>query len=376
MTKKELAELRKQYQKEASVITRIRGCYVNEDAEPVATFGQSFGSLPDEDGFKYCDLLKKVLSGTAGKQLFALPFPLQEEEDGGTQSFLLELRNSRLTDDTLLEEFYSRVRNAYSHGGNYLILLAHHVYDIPGRSSDGSIMEDASDLVFEYLVCAICPVSLSKPGLSFHSEHARFENASREWMAGAPDAGFTFPAFTDRNTDIHTLWYFQKKADTLQEAFLQDVFGVAVPTPAPAQKEAFCQLAEQAFGDTFSYVDVLGLQESLTELSREDESRPLGKWDLKVLFRENGIPEEQFLAAYEAAVPDEAPLLIQNTIGTNKIAIQSQGIKIQAKPEQGHLLSVKKVDGRNCLVIVLEGELSVNGIALPLIRRPGNSGAE
>jgi hypothetical protein len=73
--------------------------------------------------FKYFEILRKSLSGTIGKNLLNLEFPLKSETEGGTQEFLLRLRDSRLKDDALLEQFYDRIIESYEYVGNYLILL-------------------------------------------------------------------------------------------------------------------------------------------------------------------------------------------------------------------------------------------------------------
>lgn len=77
-----------------------------------------FLSLPEEEMFKYFDIFRKSLSGTIGKNLLNMEFPLETESEGGTQEFLLKLRNSRLTDDALLEEFYNRVIDSYDYAEN------------------------------------------------------------------------------------------------------------------------------------------------------------------------------------------------------------------------------------------------------------------
>ena len=93
--------------------------------------------------FKYFEILRKTLSGTLGKNLLTLEFPLATENEGGTQEFLLRLRDSKLKDEALLEEFYDKIIETYEYVGNYLILLIHDVYDVPGKTSDGIEMEDA-----------------------------------------------------------------------------------------------------------------------------------------------------------------------------------------------------------------------------------------
>ena len=165
MNKKEISEIKKQFTPERCAITRICGCYVDAEKEKKTKLREAFLSLPEEEMFKYFDIFRKTLSGTLGKNLINLNFPLSQEEEGGTQSYLLRLRNSRLKDDQLLEDFYDKVIEHYFYGENYYIILIHGLYDIPGKSTDGAEMFDASDEVYEFLLCSICPVKLSKAGI-------------------------------------------------------------------------------------------------------------------------------------------------------------------------------------------------------------------
>ena len=48
----------------------------------------------------------------------------------------------------------------------------------------------ASDDVYEFLLCSICPVSLSKPGLYYNLEDNRIEERIRDWVVDLPDKGF------------------------------------------------------------------------------------------------------------------------------------------------------------------------------------------
>ena len=148
MHKKEVLEIRKQYKPEECSITRICGCYVNGNKEIVAQSKDAFLSLPDEEIFKYLTIFKQTLSGTIGKNLINLAFPHAQEMPGGTQHFFLQLRDSKLQDDRLLEEFYKEIIENYNYGENYYIILIHVAYDIPGKSTDGSELFDASDEVY------------------------------------------------------------------------------------------------------------------------------------------------------------------------------------------------------------------------------------
>ena len=70
-------------------------------------------SLPEEEIFKYFEIFKKALSGTVGRNLINMEFPLQTEEEGGTQEFLLKLRDSQLAETEILEQFYDKIIEAY-----------------------------------------------------------------------------------------------------------------------------------------------------------------------------------------------------------------------------------------------------------------------
>lgn len=225
MNKKEILEIRKQFTPANCAITRICGCYVDHEKTKKMESKEAFLSLPEEEAFKYFDIFKKTLSGTVGKNILNLEFPLNEEVQGGTQEFLLKLRNSRLEDDMLLEEFYDKVIATYEYAENYYIILIHAMYDIPGKSSDGMEMFDASDEVYEYLLMSICPVSLSKAGLSYNAEDNRIQDRIRDWIVDVPSKGFLFPAFNDRGTDLHSVLYYTKKSEDLQPELISQLLG-------------------------------------------------------------------------------------------------------------------------------------------------------
>lgn len=371
MTKQEINELRRLYDEEHHCITRICGCYVGSEKDKITTFREAFYSLPEEDSLKYYELFKKTLSGTMEKNLLNLEFPLSAEQEGGTQEFLLRLRDSELTDDALLEEFYDRIIGSYSYVGNYLILLLHHNYDVPGVTSDGIEMEDASEEVYSYLLCSICPVNLSKPALSYHPDSNLFLNCSRDWVADAPATGFLFPAFEDRSCDIHRVLYYTKNADEIHEEFIDALLGAAAPMPVSSQKEIFQNLIAETLGEQRGYETVMNIQETVQEHLEESSEDPgpllLGKRDVARIFEESGVSEEKmtkFDDVYDRILPEEVPLVASNIVNTRRFEVKTPNITVSVKPEFTHLLETKVIDGRNCLVIAIEDRVAVNGIPL------------
>ena len=79
MNKKEISEIKKQFTPEHCALTRMCGCYVDGEKNKKALFGQAFLALPEEEMFKYFEILRKALSGTLGKNLLNLEFPLSGE---------------------------------------------------------------------------------------------------------------------------------------------------------------------------------------------------------------------------------------------------------------------------------------------------------
>lgn len=86
-------------------------------------------------------------------------------------------------------------------------------------------MFDASDEVYEYLLMSLCPVSLSKAGLSYNAESNCIQDRIRDWIVDMPDKGFLFPAFNDRSTDLHSMLYYTKKSEDLQPGMIDQLFG-------------------------------------------------------------------------------------------------------------------------------------------------------
>ena len=377
MNKKEILEIRKQFTPANCAITRICGCYVDHEKTKKMESKEAFLSLPEEEAFKYFDIFKKTLSGTVGKNILNLEFPLNEEVQGGTQEFLLKLRNSRLEDDMLLEEFYDKVIATYEYAENYYIILIHAMYDIPGKSSDGMEMFDASDEVYEYLLMSICPVSLSKAGLSYSAEDNRIQDRIRDWIVDVPSKGFLFPAFNDRGTDLHSVLYYTKKSEDLQPELISQLLGAKMPMSADTQREIFQMIIENTLGEDGDYETVRNIHETLNELIEEHKEEPeplsLDKTEVKKIFEKSGVDGEKmenFDHNFETNAGEKSSLLASNIAETKKFNIETPDVVIKVNPERADLVETRIIDGRQCLVIPVDDHIEVNGINVRTIRAP------
>lgn len=371
MTKQEISEIKKLFTQKNCSITRICGCYVDGEKNKKTQLKQAFLALPEEEMFKYFEILRKTLSGTIGRNLLTLEFPLNTENEGGTQEFLLRLRDSKLKDDALLDEFYDKIIETYEYVGNYLILIVHDVYDVPGKTSDGIEMDDASDEVYEYILACICPVNLSKPGLSYNAVENTFQNRIRDWVVNMPETAFLFPAFNDRGADIHSTLYYSKDAEDLKEPFAEQLLGCSLPLSAGGQKETFHALVEETLGEECDIEVVKNIHEKINEMVQEHKEDPepltLSKNEVKTIFASSGVANEkmaEFDRHYDETAGEATSLLVNNVVNTRSFEVKTPDVVIKVNPERTDLIETRTINGRECLVIELGGNVEVNGITV------------
>ena len=371
MTKKEISEIKRQFTPSNCSITRICGCYVDGEKNKKALFKEAFLSLPEEDMFKYFEILRKNLSGTLGKNLMNLEFPLEAEKEGGPHEFLLKLRNSRLQDEALLEAFYDRIIETYEYVGNYLILLIHDAYDIPGKTSDGLEMDDASDEVYSYILCSICPVDLSKPGLSYNELENLFQNRVRDWVVGKPELGFLFPAFDDRAANIYNALFYSRKADELHQELIDAVFHTEPPMSPAEQKEAFQSALCDSLGDCCNVEVVQGVYERLREAieqhkeSKNPEPLALTVGEISSILRDCGVPESKAEAFGEKCGESfgaGAVLNPANLIDSKRFELKTADAAVSIDPERSYLMETQVINGRKYILVPAdEGTVELNG---------------
>lgn len=405
MNKKEVLELKKRFTKNGCTFTKMCGCYVNSQKEIILSFTDTFLNLEEDEFNKYLDIAKKTLSGTIGNNLLELAFPLEEEQPGGKQQFLMGLRESGLKNDALLERFYQMIIDSYDYPGNYLILIYHDAYDVMTKTSDNRKL-DESEEVFEYLLCSICPVELSKPGLGYLEDENRIGPRIRDWVVGAPDTGFIFPAFTDRSTDIHSVMVYGRDAKEPHIELMEEGLGCPAKKTATQQKNEFHSIIKEAIPDRDQYTKVMmEIQENLTLLADEqaalqtDEEEPvlLTNQAVQTILTDSGIDEEasaKIERAYEESFGETPPVvehLIDNKVLEEsakikrELALEEKVQKLQEKleeneqitdssslfdvilrvtPEKINQISSQVINGKKCIVIPMEENehAKVNGL--------------
>lgn len=405
MNKKDILELKRRMKKDGTTFTRLRGCYVDQDRNKVTSFDETFLNLEDSEFFKYLDIAKKVLSGMIGNNLLELEFPKAEEVAGGRQQFLMGVRESALKNDALMDSFYDWVIDNYDYVGNYLILLFHDAYDVMTKTSDNNKL-DESEEVYEYLLCAICPVKLSKPGLGYREDENRIGPRIRDWVVGVPDTGFIFPAFTDRSTDIHSVMFYTKDTKTPHTEFMESGLGCVPKLTSTEKKNSFQSIVKRVIGDAKEDDGVLmDIQEELTDMlplpdEQDAETAPIvvTSENISDVLKKSGISDEQAAVIkndYEKVFSGELPeadelidrkLLERNEARKEKLQLVAQieeltqrlensgcegkgvavpdGINVSVKEEKEKEIFTQQIHGKRCIVIpIYDDEVAyINGV--------------
>ncbi len=372
MTRKELNEIKSQYTLEDCGILRLCGCYVDGERNKITQFNENFLNLPEEEKHKYFDIFKKTLSGTPGKNLVDMKFNVDAYADEGARTFLMNLRDSGLKDDRLLDEFYDRIINNYNYVGNYLILLINQVYDIPAVTTDNIEMEDASDEVYSYILCSICHVNLSKPGLGYDEEDNNFHDKKQNHMVDVPDVGFLFPAFNKRSADEDMTLFYTKDVSEFEDGLIDCLLDCAVPLPAKQQKETFTSLVSEALGEEADLEVVKNIHENLERIIEEKKQESpapvmLDKTEMKDLLEKSGVKEERlenFEEHFEMAAGEHGKLVASNVSSGKKFEVKTPDVVIKINSDKTDIVSTQVIDGRQCLVIQIDERLEVNGISV------------
>jgi hypothetical protein len=211
MINAEVQELKKRFKKDRNSFYRLVGCYVDDRKEKIYTFNKPFSGLPEDEVMQYLDIANKALGGKVGNNLLNVEFPFEAEQKDGMQQLLYKIRESEGKDEELLDSLYDKIIAEYQHMNHYLIVLFFDAYDVPSQSKEDSDAENFGE-VFRYMLCAICPVELTKPNLGFIDKDNGLSITDRDWVVQAPESGFMFPSFNNRATDIHSALVYVKNA--------------------------------------------------------------------------------------------------------------------------------------------------------------------
>ena len=410
MNSKDILEIKRRFKKESATFSRLCGCYVNSEKAKVTSWNEQFWDIEEDDMFRYLEIAGKVLSGHPGDQLMELTFE-EEDEESETRDLLIAIRDSKLLDQELIDKFFDRIIEAYNCVGNYVIILYHDIYDIPMKTTDNMLLDDSEE-VYEYLVCAICPVTLSKAALGYREEENCIGSRSRDWIVTLPESGFVYPAFSDRSCDNHHIMFYTKNVKDPDSSFWEEGLCAAAKLTSTQKRLAFEDMLKKTIrGEPQEQAEaILDVEDSLNtfiaykkERIGDDEQVYLSAEDVEEVLTDSGLSEHKaskIATSYSAFFPeDEIPLaeeivdsraLKNNELRIEKKELQRQVVKlndrlreaglseevddsdapitIRIAPERADEVTSTIVDGQRVILIPIEDEFEVlvNGESMEL----------
>lgn len=368
MNIKEVAEIRRHVRRDRSNMTAIYGCYVNMAKEIVSEFRSSTGMMSENEGEKYFGLLRKSLSGTIGKNLIDITFKTQQVVESAEHKLLMELRQTGLDDENLRMTFYRKVIDSVNLDQAYLILLGCDTYDVPFK-------KEGHEETYKFLLCAVCPVKLTKATLHYVPEEKLFHDGGVTNAVSNPEIGFLFPAFDSRSTNIYNALYYTRSTKEGQDAFAEAVFQAKIPRPAQTQKKSFEAILSNALADECSLDVVQSVHEQISQQillhkeSKVPEPLMITKDDVKDVLTDCGVSEAhvaKFSIDYDEVFGHDADVYPKNIINEKQFEIKLPDVSIKVAPDRSDLIDTRVIGGVKYILINAEDEVEVNGVTIKI----------
>lgn len=372
MNEREIGELRRTIAPEKTGIQRICGALVAENREILSTFNGTLGMCSEREGEELLAIMKKTLSGTYGKNLIDIEFTTQQVVSGEEHKLLSELRTSGLENDEAVDALYKKIIDTVHIEGGYLILLASDKYDVFNYRSDGKKDED-SGTVFSYILCSVCPIKQTKPGLTYYGNE--FHSIAASTVIASPELGFIFPAFDDRAANIYGALLYTKNTSVSQDDFIDSVFKSEPPMPAGIQKETFETILGDAVAEECDIEVVTAVHDKIVTMveehkaAREKEPLRISKHTVKSVLSDCGVAEEkvtEFGKRFDQSFGKGTEIPPKNIININQLEVKTPDVVIKVNPERPDLIKTEVIDGTKYIMIKAEEDVTVNGVNIKI----------
>lgn len=197
----DMMELTRRMTVKRASVTRIAGAYMDAEGFVDGTFNVNYLNLSARDKEKNLAIAKAIPYAKTNENLKEYHFSKENQGKGSMWQLLMGLRSCGLKNDAVMDIFYELIGEKYQSDHDYGIFMFHGRYDIPMKTTDKRELWDSEE-VYEYMICAICPVT-------------------GDYEPGKPECGFLFPAFSDRAADLSAVDVFEQKPNQPHKELLQ-----------------------------------------------------------------------------------------------------------------------------------------------------------
>ena len=214
---------------------------------------QLYNTIPQDEAELIMINLKKVLSGSIGKNLLEYSFPKDAYLEGGAQPFMYETLQSKLLDKEKVDNFLNAIVEKVEYVSTFTIFAAHCTYSVLKKNKMDEF-EDEADTDYNFIVTTLCPVNLRIDGLVYDEQDnsiAKKESCDR--IVELPSDGFLFPLFNDRAPDINGVLYYTKNAKKPNTSVVEELLGCEFSMTCQNEKETFKDILTSVVGDELDY---------------------------------------------------------------------------------------------------------------------------
>lgn len=195
LQREDMLELTRRMTIKRTCFTRVAGCYLDEEGYVDGSFNTNFLKLKPVDKEKMLAVAKTIPFSDTNRELTEKDFPGDSPVSHKMWQLLTAINASGLKNDAMLDTLYDLISENYHPGFPYAVYVFSGTYDIPLKSTDHREIGESEE-VYDFVICAICPVS-------------------GDYEAGQPLSGFLFPSFADRSSDNrHLAFYTAERGKT------------------------------------------------------------------------------------------------------------------------------------------------------------------
>lgn len=184
----DMLELTRRMSVARNCFSRIAGAYMDEDGFVDESFNTHFLKLTKSEQEKNIKIAKAIPFAKPEDELVNIDMKPQMRSKDSLWQLLMALRECELKNDALLYNLYEYIGERYDPGYPYGIYVFYGNYDVPVKCADNESQWESEE-VYRFMICAISPL------------HDDYE-------MGTPQAGFLFPAFANRSTDVTSINVF------------------------------------------------------------------------------------------------------------------------------------------------------------------------
>lgn len=383
MNKKELADIRKEFKNEYSLIKPLDmySVYVKMDmGNVIHKEFKLFEALEEEVRELYIANFKKILSGTMDTKLFELAFKNTEDEENSQKLLYNAYASSeKEVKEANYNKLIEKIMNNSHYEGDVVInfLEIEYTKNQNSKRKKNGYNEGMDDVIssINFILCSISEVNIPKKAIIFDYEGKEFKiNSALDTMINLenPLDGFMFPSITEGEEDIHRIMYYCSKPKNIDAKFIQEVLNCDLKLTAEAEKTCFNEILKQVIGIKIKPEVIKKIYEGLNQKLEDDEESEapsVGIKEVKKILELSGITKGDVESAFGAIIgQDDYDFKVENIIPNFKsksVKIANSETEIAMSPSSLDLIKqVRNEDGKLFLQIEITEDLKIEGFSI------------